>query len=91
MQSVRRLDTFTDVNIMPASVYKLVFCDPDLKKLAPSRLEIWIYTTNTVKLVGFCTLDWCIQVPSIYKKRHSMLQATIEVFCCLVQPYLHLA
>ena len=50
-----RLDTCTDVNIMPASVYKLVFCDPDLKKLAPSKLEIGTYTTNTVKLVGPCT------------------------------------
>ena len=51
----RRLDTCANVNIMPVSVYKLVFCDPDLKKLAPSRLEIWTYTTNTVKLVGSCT------------------------------------
>ena len=41
---------------MQASVYKLVFCDPDLKKLAPSRLEIGTYTTNTVKLVSSCTL-----------------------------------
>ena len=34
------LDTCADVNIMPASVYKLVFHDPDLQKLAPSKLEI---------------------------------------------------
>ena len=50
-----RLDTCADVNIMPASVYKLVFQDPDLKNLAPSKLETASYTTNTVKLVGFCT------------------------------------
>ena len=49
-----RLDTCADVNIMPASVYKLVFQDPDCKKLAPSKLEIGTYTTNTVKLVGSC-------------------------------------
>ena len=49
-----RLDTCTEVNIMPASVYKLVFCDPDLKKLAPSRLEIGTYTTETVKSVSSC-------------------------------------
>ena len=48
------LDTCADVNIMPASVYKLVFQDPDCKKLAPSKLEIGTYTTNTVKLVGSC-------------------------------------
>ena len=49
-----RLDTYADVNIMPASVYKLVFNDPDLKKLAPSTLEIGTYTTDTVKIVGSC-------------------------------------
>ena len=47
-----RLDTCTDINIMPASVYKLVFNDPELKKLAPSYLEIGTYTTDTVKIVG---------------------------------------
>ena len=47
-----RLDACADVNIMPASVYKLVFQDPDCKKLAPSMLEIGTYTTDTVKLVG---------------------------------------
>ena len=34
-----RLDTCTNVNIMPVSVYKLVFQVPDCKKLAPSKLE----------------------------------------------------
>ena len=49
-----RLDTCTDVNTMPASVYKLVFNDPELKKLASSTLEISTYTTDTVKIVGSC-------------------------------------
>ena len=49
-----RLDTWTDVNIIPSSVYKLVFNDPELKKLAPSNLEIGTYTTDTVKIVGPC-------------------------------------
>ena len=39
---------------MPASVYKLVFNDPDLKKLAPGTLEIGTYTTDTVKIDGSC-------------------------------------
>ena len=39
---------------MPASVYKLVFNDPELKKLAHSDLEIGTYTTETVKIVGSC-------------------------------------
>ena len=47
-----RLDTCANVNIMPASVYKLVFKDPDCKKLASSKLENGTYTTGTVMLVG---------------------------------------
>ena len=39
---------------MPASVYKLVFQDPDCKKLALSKLYIGTYTTDTVKLVRSC-------------------------------------
>ena len=49
-----RLDACTNVNIMPDSVYKLVFNDQELKKLAPSTLEIGTYTTDTVKIVGTC-------------------------------------
>ena len=51
-----RLDTCVDVNIMPASVYRLVFKDPDLKKLDPNNMEIGTYTTDTVKIVGSCQL-----------------------------------
>ena len=39
---------------MPASVYRLVFLDPSMKKLDQSSLEIGTYTTDTVKIVGFC-------------------------------------
>ena len=49
-----RLDTCADVNIMPASVYKLVFQDPDCENLAPSKLEIGTYTNDKVKLVASC-------------------------------------
>ena len=41
---------------MPASVYKLVFHDPNLKKLTPNKLQIGIYTNDTVKIVGTCKL-----------------------------------
>ena len=50
-----RLDTCTDVNLMPASVYKLVFKDPNMQKLTPSILDIGTYTTDIVKIVGSCT------------------------------------
>ena len=49
-----RLDTCADVNITPTSVYRLVFKDQELKKLAPSTMEIGPYTTDTVKTVGSC-------------------------------------
>ena len=49
-----RLGTYANVDIMPACVYKLVCQDPDSKRLAPSKLEIGTYTTDTVKLVGSC-------------------------------------
>ena len=49
-----RLDTCADVNIMPASVYKMVFHDPNLEKLIPNKLQIGTYTNDTVKIVGTC-------------------------------------
>ena len=49
-----RLETCTDVNIVPASVYRLVFKGPEMKKLAPSSLDIGTYTTDTVTIVGSC-------------------------------------
>ena len=49
-----RLDICTDVNIMPASVYKLVFRDPNLEKFVPSKLQIGTYTNDRLwVLVNF--------------------------------------
>ena len=39
---------------MPASVYRLVFKDPQIKECAPSSLENGTYRTDTVKIVGSC-------------------------------------
>ena len=49
-----RLDTRVDVNIMPVSVYNLVFKDPELQKLASSNMKIGTHTTDSVKIVGSC-------------------------------------
>ena len=46
-----RLDTCTDVNIMPASVYRLVFKDQDMKKLVLSNLEIEIIQLTLLRLL----------------------------------------
>ena len=49
-----RLDTCTDVNLMPMAVYCLMFKDPQLKKLTPSNMEIETYTSEIVKIIGTC-------------------------------------
>ena len=49
-----RLDTCADVNLMPASMYQLVFKDPKMQKLTPSNLQVGTYTTDSVKIVGSC-------------------------------------
>ena len=49
-----RLDTCVDVNLMPASVYQLIYKDPQMKKLTPSNLQVGTYTTDSVKIVGSC-------------------------------------
>ena len=54
-----RLDTCRDVNIMSASIYRLMFKDPEMKKVVPSELEIGTYTTDTVKIVGSCRF-YCV-------------------------------
>ena len=52
-----RLETCSDVNIMPVSVYHLIFKDADCMKLAPSnKLKIGTYTAGKIKVIGSCTL-----------------------------------
>ena len=60
--------THADMDFMPASVYKLVFNDHELKKLAPSDLEIGTYTTDTLKIVGSCLFYLVHQTQRSYKK-----------------------
>ena len=49
-----RLDTCADVNLMLMAVYCLMFKDPSLKKLTPSKIEIETYTNDVVKIIGMC-------------------------------------
>ena len=46
---------------MPASVHKLVYRDPNLEKLAPSKMQIGAYTNDTVKIVELVSYIWYIQ------------------------------
>ena len=51
-----RLDTCTDVNIIPSSVYQLLFKDPDCRKLVSTDLQLGTYTSNKVQIIGPCEL-----------------------------------
>ena len=51
-----RIDTCADVNIMPISVYRLLYHDGEVKKLTPSQLQIGTYTADTVKIIGTCKI-----------------------------------
>ena len=84
---------------MPASAYKLVFNDPELKKLAPSDLEIGTYTTNTVKIVGSCLFYLVhqdtkkLQEVTFYVAKNDgsvLLSCTTTLALGLIQPYTRL-
>ena len=52
-----RIDISAEANIIPLSVYKLIFKDPDCKQLASStKVAIRTYTTNKINIVGSCSL-----------------------------------
>ena len=51
-----RIDTCADVNIMPVSIYKYLFKDPDCAKITPSDLQFGTYTNKEVKIIGSCNL-----------------------------------
>ena len=68
-----RLDTCTDVNLMPASVYQLVFKDPKMQKLTPSNLQVGTYTTDSVKIVGSCKFHL------VHPDTKKLLEATFYV------------
>ena len=67
---------------MPASVYKLVFYDPELKKLAPSDLEIGTYTTDNVKIVGSCLFYLVHPDTKKLQEVTFYVAKMMEVSCC---------
>ena len=90
-----RLDMCVNVNIMTVSVYRLVFQDPDCKKLTPSKLQIGTNTTDTVNLVGSCVFysvhpdTKCLQGVTFYlaSNNSSVLLPYVTIFAFgLIQP-----
>ena len=94
-----RLDTCADVNIMPVSVYKLVFQDPDCKKLVPSKLEIGTCMSNTINLVGSFVFYLvhpdikCLQEVTFYVASNNgsvLLSCVTTLALGLIQPHTRL-
>ena len=48
------LDTCADVNIMPKSVYQMMFNDTDVKHLADNDISLEVYTDHQVNILGKC-------------------------------------
>ena len=51
-----QLDICTDINLMPESIYKLVFNNPHTSKLAKNDTDLTVYTRHSVNLIGKCTI-----------------------------------
>ena len=52
-----KIDACSNVNLMPISVYKLIYKDEDCTKLAPSNnVSVKTYITEKIKVFGFCKL-----------------------------------
>ena len=51
-----RIDTCADVNIVPVSIYKYLFKDPNCAQFAPNALQLGTYTNRKVKIIGSCNL-----------------------------------
>ena len=52
-----RIDTCSNVKVMPVSVYHVMYKDPDCAKLAPSKKNgIYTYITEKIPVIGSCEL-----------------------------------
>ena len=54
------IDTGAEVNLMPVSIYKLIYKDNDLCKLSPCNLKIGTYTADTINIIGTMVIYCCV-------------------------------
>ena len=45
----------TNVNLMPESMYQLVFNDPHTEKIAKNDIDLTVYTRHSIDIIGKCT------------------------------------
>ena len=90
------LDTCVDVDIMPASVYWLVFKDLEMKRIKLCKMQISTYTADTVKIIGSCTfgivhLGTKKLVPVTFYVANNdgsiLLSCKVTLALCLIQPW----
>ena len=69
-----RTDTCADVNIVPVSIYRYFFQDPDCAKIAQSDLQLGTCTNKKVRsrLLDLATYISYIQIQDVLKKYHSL-------------------
>ena len=91
-----RIDTCVDVNIMPVSIYKYLFTDPDCAKIAPSDLQLGTYTNKKVKIIGSCNLyivhpdTRCIEEIPFFVARDEgsiLISCTTSLALSLIKPH----
>ena len=69
-----QLDTCADVNIMPKSVYQMMFNDPKVQQLAPNDITLGVYTDHQVDILGKCNF---FMIHPDTKKAHA-----VAFLCC---------
>ena len=92
-----KIGTCSNVNLMPISVYKLVYKDEDCTKLAPSnRFAVKTYTTEKIKIVGSCKLfvlnpdTKCLQEVTIQVTSHEdsvIISCATSIDLNLIEPH----
>ena len=61
-----RIDTCANLNLMPISVYKLLYRGPDCVKIAPSsKSGISTYTTEKIPVLGSCDCLLCTLIKDV--------------------------
>ena len=88
-----RIDTCANVNLIPISVYKLLYKDPDCQKLAPSNnSNVKTYSTEKIQIVGSC--DLFVLHPDIKCLQEVTFQVTSHegsvIISCATSPVLDL-
>ena len=72
-----RIDTCANVNLMPISVYKLLYKDPDCVMLVPSSKDgISTYNSEKINILGSC--DMFVVHPDIKCSKEVTLQVVIH-------------